>query len=835
MAPVGAGLDSVGEKLAAMLANPSHPLLMELTGMRSKFSDRFVLPCLSLSGSGSFRRGPSSRFGSYLDRRGDRKRSELKQTEHAQKTPARVLDDGEDVTPLPLLSSEPGEVPSSLPTLDEIFSGSDFLKSTCSSNLQSSRLFSFMDSSYHPTLSSKNTEDSLLFQDAVRNLPAPLNLPVKRERVEDEVSDKVPYIIISETDTISLLDIPSTFVSEDDEDAEALKERDILYADLKKETGNKTYADHSVQTFNGALKNKQTQTSEIVMVDTAAAASVQDIYNSYCGQEEISEKENVAESTKRGTERTDGNSSSTAGSSTVSQLQDVQVYADPDPDKVLLSESFQKTSMFMERTIMVQKYQSKLAAYRNRPILPDPYSTEEGQDSFTPTLERLWAFTCKLTTGYAVRSIARNKKNPHILAVGYSDSKSQKPGLICGWSIKNPEWPERVFSTPSGVTSLDFSANNPGQLAAGMHDGSIAFYNVFFKDNRAFMDTSTLEFPRRHLEPVWQVTWTKIGPASAEGDRDEALLSASQDGRITKWFFCPTGLDCLDLMNMKRLPRMSVSKKEKDNMLDLLDAPARCIHFHPTVSLSDRNLAETSSSRQCPGIYLVGAWDGLIHKCSLSESERGLDTYAKHLRPVNAIEWSPFSPDVFLSCSSDWTIRLWKQGTFRPLMTFRSVMSDVVAARWSPDCSTVFAAINREQLEVWDLNSSIEKPTIVHRTATGVAPTSLLFGSGHVLVGDSEGQVTVFKIQNLQAVEGKQASPHFLLNILDLDQRVVQVHPGESGLQEIWRRQTGRPKNLTIINFHFSATSTVFSLESWGDECQDAELISAEMEHSWKS
>lgn len=44
-----------------------------------------------------------------------------------------------------------------------------------------------------------------------------------KQHVTEEMLDEVVEICLSETDTISLLDIPSTFVSEDADDAEAIK------------------------------------------------------------------------------------------------------------------------------------------------------------------------------------------------------------------------------------------------------------------------------------------------------------------------------------------------------------------------------------------------------------------------------------------------------------------------------------------------------------------------------------------------------------------------------------------------------------------------------------
>lgn len=75
--------------------------------------------------------------------------------------------------------------------------------------------------------------------------------------------------------------------------------------------------------------------------------------------------------------------------------------------------------------------------------------------------------------------------------------------------------------------------------------------------------------------------------------------------------------------------------------------------------------------------------------------------------PVNHVEWSPFSGNVFLSCSSDSYIQLWSQDHYTPVMTFATTQKVVLAVRWSLKQSTVFAAIYGQQVEIWDLNQNM--------------------------------------------------------------------------------------------------------------------------------
>ncbi|XP_070763038.1 dynein axonemal intermediate chain 4-like [Enoplosus armatus] len=674
------------------------------------------------------------------------------------------------VTPRPLYPAE--SKPQRL-FLDEMFfsSGSDYSKSTSSFNGPSSS--SVMGSSRPSSLSkvTKETADSVPTLDIPVNPPAPCEVQRKRDNVRqhvtEEMLDEEVVTCLSETDTISLLDIASTLESEDADDADAIKERNSHYVELcKNRMGNDKYVTRSMQTFNGAPKNKQIQSDTIVMVDKGMIATIWGIYDAFCDQNETPESEKVDHpgstvNSSKGQEKRGGRSSSSYSSSTVgtgstvSSLLEMEMCGDslnaePDPQMIMLSESFQDSLLVMERSIVADVFQPKLAAYRQLPIREDPDSTvkpeaesEEGEESSSsPALERLWAFSCKLTRRCNITSMAWNKENPDLLAVGHGDwdSRNQKPGLICCWSLKNPTWPECVLHCHSCVTSLDFSANNPDQLAVGMYDGTIAIYNVRSRNNTACIANSS-ECSKKHLHPVWQVSWTKQGVRLSGGGHVEALVSVSADGRITKWLLCSNGLDCIDLMKLRRSQKAAGNKKKTGNVLSEM-TPGLCVDFNPTDS----------------SIYLTGTWEGLIHKCSFSNSQHFLDTYQKHFCPVNHIEWSPFCSDVFLSCSSDWTIQLWKQDRFTPVLSFTSTQRAVYAVRWSPNWSTIFAAINGRQVEVWDLNSSVLNPTIVHHAAPGVKVTSLLFARGTdcVLVGDSDGQVTVYQLKNLSVREGKQ-------------------------------------------------------------------------------
>ncbi|XP_061780909.1 dynein axonemal intermediate chain 4 isoform X1 [Nerophis lumbriciformis] len=785
------------------------------------------------STSGMQRHFQSSRYtGSFTglqSRKGSRMMSDSRATgrSNVHRKAIRVLDEnGYDVTPRPLLQPEVRD-PHSKPIryiFDDLFSRWDTSKSSSFSNVASSG--SFMWSSRPPSMSTKNSmtihSGDIAFK--LESIPQPeakrQAAPVSQHMPEETASDEVVNIYLTETDTIALLDILSTCVSEEADDAQAIKESNLLYIEqCNTKMGNDKYIARAVQTFVGASKDKKIQSEKIFMQDEGSMATIWDIYDSF--QFEASTKTEKASDSavvvKKGQGTNEGESYSTASTantgrtvSTRSSLFAIKIQGDAlsdelDPQLILQSESFQGNLFIMERCIAANIFQPKLASYRELAVMQDPTSVsqpdseepteEKEEDEFEegmkaveeekkeeeekeeekeeeeieeeekveeeeerPDLEHLWTFCCELTKGRKITSMAWNKENPDLLAVGYGDYSSWKPGLICCWSIKNLMWPERVYHCHSSVTVLDFSSCNPDKLAVGMYDGTVAIFSVRSQDQSTYL-ASSRDCTKKHVHPVWHITWAKQEMKFSDEDTVESVVSVSEDGHVIKWLLCSSGLDGIDMLELRRIQdgfkKSDGNKRKKEDILVSTATPGLCLDFHPTD----------------PTIYLAGTCEGVIHKCSVSNHHHYLAIYQKHLCSVNSVEWSPFSPDLFLSCSSDWTIQLWKEDCLAPVIGFTSIQTPVLSARWSPLWPSVFAAINEQQLEIWDLNASVQDPVIVQEAAPGVCITTLLFAKGTdcVVVGDTSGKVTFYKIRNLSVGPGKKVP-----NLEDL------VHFGDS-------------------------------------------------------
>lgn len=733
------------------------------------------------------------------------------------KPPVQVFDDmGQDVTPKSLLQIDPtvkrnqsntffGGESIATPSVASEMTGQSFYAASSASmygGFSRSVFGSVSGRSSPESVSDDLAEPSSGYRDKFATSLGDIQTrpTFVREELTEADLDKMVHLTLSETETIWMLDFPGTCVAEDNEIAESVKEKNQRYEELlKNRVGNDSYVERGMQTFNSGQKSKEIQSSTVELHEVGCVATNWDMYDTYNSQEnnqEAGEKDegdyDHLESLSRpvsgersshddndsvGSVRPGSAASSNITGSRASMFtfksssmeeegadrpedgvteKEMEDLAAIQAERILQSESMQKDLFIMERAIALNIYQPRQARYRGLDIVPDiDAEKSEGEEASSaavtlaqlgPNLHKLWSYSCNLTKGRNVSCLAWNKLNPDILAVGYGEFvfSEQKGGLACCWSIKNPEFPERFFHLDSGVTAVDFSAAHPNLLAVGMYDGAIAIYNVRSRSGTPALDS--FESQGKHSSPVWQVRWVDRDQGSGE-ERDEILISISADGRVTKWSI-RKGFECTDLMKLKRV---NVAKKSKDfggkksDALISRFAAGFCFDVHP----NDFNM------------YLAGTEEGHIHKCSCSYNEQYLENYHGHTGPVYRLQWSPFLSDAFLSCSADWTIRLWHQEKPQSVMSFFSSTKSVNDICWSPSSATLFACVNDKAVEIWDLSVNTLDPIISHVPVQELKLSAVCFAVDSqiqtILVGDSEGQVTVYQLRGLTAQSDNQA------------------------------------------------------------------------------
>jgi WD40 repeat protein len=159
-------------------------------------------------------------------------------------------------------------------------------------------------------------------------------------------------------------------------------------------------------------------------------------------------------------------------------------------------------------------------------------------------------------------------------------------------------------------------------------------------------------------------------------------------------------------------------------------------------------------------MYFVSTDDGLVHRCSTSYNEQYLESYFGHKAAVYKVRCNPFYPYAFLTCSADWSMKLWNMNAGAAdqacVMTFQStdLHDSVNDICWSRHNSSCFAAcMDDGRVEVWELSKKALDPLIMHKpNGESKARTCVRFAvnSPVLICGDVEGVVDVMRMHNTE-------------------------------------------------------------------------------------
>jgi dynein intermediate chain 1 len=229
------------------------------------------------------------------------------------------------------------------------------------------------------------------------------------------------------------------------------------------------------------------------------------------------------------------------------------------------------------------------------------------------------------------------------------------------------------------------------------------------------------------MDPVWQVQWH-----ADDVDKNRTFSSVSSDGRVTTWTLVKTELQHTDVIRLALDATALIEKdpSQPDPLFGL--GSGTCFAFN--------NDAEH--------LFLVGTEEGQIHKCSRAYTSKFLHTYAAHSMAVYTVAWNPFHPRVFISCSADWTVKIWDHTFNEPIFTFDlgNAVGDVA---WSPYSASVFVAVTTDgNVFAFDLAMNKYEAVCVQQVVKKAKLTHVSFNPTHpmVTVGDDRGAVSTFKV-----------------------------------------------------------------------------------------
>ncbi|KAK9798512.1 hypothetical protein WJX73_005780 [Symbiochloris irregularis] len=375
-------------------------------------------------------------------------------------------------------------------------------------------------------------------------------------------------------------------------------------------------------------------------------------------------------------------------------------------------------------------------------------------------MEVLWRWSCAAAAAMQTQCLTWNKVKTDLLAVGYADKNvnTKSPGHVAVFSLKSPSAPRFDFRTPSSITSMDFSRQNPHLLGVGCFDGSIAVYDVRARQEAPVIVADTLA-AGKHRGPVWQVKWVCLGHGW-----DEVLISVSADGRVTQWSI-HKGLQHKDLALLKRTSARSSSASAT------LSGPGRTAAKQQSLKSTTAQQQQQQSGEPIiarlsggtsvdfsplgePSLYLVATDDGRVHQINTNFADQYIRSYSGHLGPIYRVAWSPFSFPYFLTASADWTLKLWHERQETALLTFPVGQDAVTDVAWSPALGTIFGATTAAgTTEIWDVATSVTQPLCRLSDPVGGADrtTCLSFATEApvLAVGTSSGEVRVVHLTGL--------------------------------------------------------------------------------------
>lgn len=476
------------------------------------------------------------------------------------------------------------------------------------------------------------------------------------------------------------------------------------------------FSERASQTFNNPYRERGTETEPPPRQTFSATANQWEMFDAY--EADLARQEQLKEKSSKPTLRKDANKGKKKLVSTDTGGDDIS--------------NVEKAAKIIERMINQNTFDDIAQDFAYFEDASDEFRDQEG------TLLPLWKFTYEKSKRQTVTAICWSPSYPDLFAVGQGsyDFLKQGTGMLLFYSLKNPSYPEHIYTTPSGIMCLDIHPVKTYLLCVGFYDGNVAVYNILTKDEEpAYLSTAK---SGKHTDPVWQVKWQP-------NDMDDNMnfFSASADGRIGQWVLIKDELIFSEVISLKVSDQPPAGPD--GSQLTVLGC-GTALAFH----------AKTDY------LYLVGTEEGKIHKCSKAYSTQYLDTLPAHNMSVESISWNPYHADVFISCSADWTVKIWDHNCGeKPLFVF-DLNSPVGDVAWAPYSSTVFAAVTIDgKAHIFDLNinkyEALCEQTVVQKKKTKLTHITFNPKRPILIVGDERGCVSSLKLSpNLRKAPKKK-------------------------------------------------------------------------------
>lgn len=340
----------------------------------------------------------------------------------------------------------------------------------------------------------------------------------------------------------------------------------------------------------------------------------------------------------------------------------------------------------------------------------------------------------------SITDVDWSPKYPELSVASYnknSGALNEPDGIVAVWNLHLLERPEFVFHSQSDVLSVIFSPFHSNLIFGGTYSGQILLW-----DTRA-KHLPVLKTPLSaagHTHPVYAMHM--VGTQNAHN-----LITSSTDGTVCSW-----------LVDMLAQPQETLElihaghSKTGEVAITTLDFP-------------DNETTTFWVGTEEGNVYQANRYDRAGAKAGLNQ----YDIYKGHAGPVMGLHFHPligpvdFS-DLFLTCSVDWTVKLWRAKSLAkpstsshlvpPVYSFEEADDYVYDVKWHPSHPAVWASVDGlAKFDVWNLNMDTEVPVVSTTVGSGLKAINKLQWDRkegrRAALGGSDGRLYIYDIGDM--------------------------------------------------------------------------------------
>ncbi|KAI0924765.1 hypothetical protein AcW1_006784 [Taiwanofungus camphoratus] len=339
----------------------------------------------------------------------------------------------------------------------------------------------------------------------------------------------------------------------------------------------------------------------------------------------------------------------------------------------------------------------------------------------------------------SITDVGWSPKYPELSCASYNKNPAalnEPDGIVAVWNLHLLERPEFVFHSQSDVLSVTFSPFHSNLIFGGTYSGQILLWDTRSKH------LPVLKTPLSaagHTHPVYAMQM--VGTQNAHN-----LITSSTDGMVCSW-----------LVDMLAQPQETLElvhaghNKTGEVAITTLDFP-------------DNETTTFWVGTEEGNVYQANRYDRAGAKAGLNQ----YDVYKGHSGPVMGLDFHPllgsvdFS-DLFLTCSVDWTVKLWRAkslakpsttaNNIAPIYSFDEADDYVYDVKWHPSHPAVFGVVDGSgKFDVWNLNIDTEVSAVSTTVASGRAINKIQWDrkdGRRAALGGSDGRLYIYDIGDM--------------------------------------------------------------------------------------